>query len=278
MKLNILFIAFLFSISTLFVSAQNGSTGSPFTSRMYFAWGYNKDYYSKSSIKISQPELGNNYELKNISGNDKVGWDKLFQRPLTIPQYNYRFGFFLKKNPSIGFEFSFDHTKYQLTPGQNAHLIGTVNGQSVDTNIIIQDSVFFWKLNNGANFFCFNVMKRYYIAGTKNGKIKLFNIFKAGIGPTVPHVENTLMGHKNKPHFQFGGWNAALEATYRLEVTNFLYIDLSNKVDYARYSGLRVYKGTAKQSFYTYEVIATLGIMLPYRKSSTVVEEPVKTN
>src|ERR1019366_2233188 len=269
MKSNTLFLVSIVSvISIISINATAQSATNPFTSRMYFAWGYNKDSYSKSTIHISQPSLGNNYELKNISGNDKIGWDKLFQHPLTIPQYNYRFGFFLKNHPSVGFEFSFDHVKYQLTPGQTANWVGTVNNQVINTNIVIQDNYFFWKLNNGANFFCFNIMKRYYITGSANGKLKLFNLFKAGAGPTVPHVENTLMGNNNKPHFQLGGWNTALEATYRLEIGNYFYFDLANRFDYARYFGLRVYNGTAKQSFFTYEVIGTLGIMLPYKKST----------
>ncbi len=265
------FIFISLSVCSVFAKAQ---TTNPFTSRMYFSWGYNKDWFSSSTIKVSQPSLGNNYEFKNISGNDHIGWDKLFQHELTIPQYNYRFGFFLKKHPGWGFEFNFDHTKYQMTPGQYAHITGTIGGRKVDTNMVIVDSVNFWKLNNGANFFCFNVMKRFYICGTKNGKIKLFNIYKLGIGPVIPHPENTLMGHQNKPGFQFGGLDAGLEAAYRLELGKYLFIDLSQKVDYANYWGLHVYEGTARQSFFTYEVICTLGIMLPYREA----RKPQETN
>ncbi len=271
---------FLFSIS-LFSMFAKAQTDNQFTSRMYFAWGYNKEWYSASTIKVSQPSLGNNYEFKDIAGNDKIGWDKLFQRPLTIPQYNYRFGFFLKKHPTWGFEFNFDHTKYQMTIGQDAHVIGTRNNAHIDTNIVIQDDYIHWKLNNGANFFLFNIMKRFYICGTKNGILKFYNIYKLGVGPVIPHTENTLFGEKNKAGFQFGGFNTGLEAAYRLEITKYFYIDIAQKVDYAYYYGLHVYEGTAKQSFQTYEIIGTLGVMLPYNKkkdkpAATPVEDPKK--
>ncbi len=251
---------------------------NPFTSRMYFAWGYNKEWYSSSTIKVSQPSQNSHYQFNNVSGNDHIGWDKLFQHELTIPQYNYRFGFFTKKHPSWGFEFNFDHTKYQMTPGQYAHVTGTINGRNVDTNMVIIDSVNFWKLNNGANFFCFNVMKRFYLGGTRGGMFKLFTIYKLGIGPVIPHVENTLMGHDNNPHFQLGGFNAGFEAAYRLEITKFFYLDLAQKVDYANYFGLRVYEGTAKQSFFTYEVMATLGIIIPYKEKSESPEPKPKVD
>ena len=261
MKIRLFF--FLFFISSFFLKAQNNN---PFTSNFYFAWGYNAEWYSHSTISVSQPAFGNNYQLRDISGADRIGWDKLFFHALTVPQYNYRLGFFFKKHPSWGFEINFDHTKYQLIAGQDAHIVGSIHNQHVDTNMIIQNGYFVWKLNNGANFFCFNITKRFFIGATKNRKFRLYNIFKAGAGPTVPHVENILLGEANTPHFQLGGWNVGLEANYRLEIGRFFYMDLAQKVDYARYFGLQVYYGLAKQSFYTYEVMGTLGIMLPYKQ------------
>jgi hypothetical protein len=257
-----------FTVVSFFAKAQTDNANNQFKSRFYGAWGYNKEWYSTSTIKVSQPSLGNNFEYKDIAGNDHIGWDKLFQRQPTIPQYNYRLGFFLKKHPTWGFELNFDHTKYQMTPGQNAHIVGTINNKHVDTNYVIQDSYTFWKLNNGANFFLFNIMKRYYICGTKNGNLKFFNLYKAGIGFMIPHTDNTIMGHDNNQGFQFGGFDVGLEAAYRLEIGKYIYLDLAQKVDYAYYYGLHVYEGTAKQSFSTFEVIATIGFMIPYKAAN----------
>ena len=255
-------LSVLFTILYLTFSAQ---TNDPYTSRFYAGWGYNAEWYTKSNIYVSEPSMGNKYEFKNVVGNDYVGWNfKLFKQQLTIPQYNYRFGFFFKKHKSWGIDFGFDHTKFQLTPGQTAELVGTVNNRNVDTLVNVHDGYIHWKLNNGANFFCFGIMKRFYVTGTKNGKIKLFNIYKLAGGPTVPHVENTLLGHDNNPHFQVGGVNFDIEANYRVEICNYFYVDLAQKLDYANYWGLRVYNGTAKQAFCTYEVIATAGILIPY--------------
>ena len=256
-------LCLVISVLSFVAKAQNSD---PFTSRIYGGWGYNAEWYTSSNIKISQPSLGNKYQFRNVVGNENPGWNfQLLKKPLTVPQYNYRLGWFFKKHKTWGFELNFDHTKYQMTIGQDAHLVGTVNNRHVDTNLIINDGVFHWKLNNGANFFCFNIMKRFYIAGTKNVHFKLFNIYKLGAGPVIPHVENTLFGIQNNPHFQLGGFNVGFEANYRLEIYDYLYLDIAQKIDYANYFGLIVYNGTAKQAFGCYEVMATVGIMIPYK-------------
>ncbi len=66
---------------------------------IWFSWGYNKEWYTHSSVKVNQPELGNNFTLKNVSGYDHPGWDEgLFHLALSIPQYNYRLGYIFNKD------------------------------------------------------------------------------------------------------------------------------------------------------------------------------------
>ena len=42
----------------------------------YLSWGYNKDWYTKSTVKISQPDLGNKYQFKSVTAHDHPGWDE----------------------------------------------------------------------------------------------------------------------------------------------------------------------------------------------------------
>ena len=66
--------------------------------------------------------------------------------------------------------------------------------------------------------------------------------------------------------FQLGGWNMGVEAGVRSTFHKHVYLEFTNKVDYARYSNLKVYKGTAKQAFGTYELILSLGYTFPMGK------------
>src|SRR5882724_6394506 len=84
----------------------------------YFSWGYNTEWYTHSNVHVSQPELGNNYTFREIKGHDHRGWDEdLFKKNFSIPQYNYRFGYFFNKKKGLAFEINFDHTKFIFVDG-----------------------------------------------------------------------------------------------------------------------------------------------------------------
>jgi len=233
----------------------------------YFSWGYNKEWYTRSNVSVVQPALGNDYKFTNIKGHDHPGWDEgIFNKAISIPQYNYRLGFIFNKQKGWGFEINFDHTKF-IFADQNAHISGKLNGRQVDTAVAFNPgNGFFYYLNNGANFLLFNITKGQHLLATKNGNVKLDFFGKAGIGPVIPHVENEFFGVKNDPHFQLGGWNIGAEAALRGTFYKSVYLEFANKFDYARYSGLKIYQGTAHQAFGTYEMILSLGVDLPMGK------------
>jgi hypothetical protein len=233
----------------------------------YLSWGYNDETYTRSNVSVNQPSLGNNYKFENIRGHDHPGWDNgIFNKPLSVPQYNYRLGFIFNEQTGWGFEINFDHTKF-IFSDQNAHVVGKLNYKNVDTTIAFNAANgFYYFLNNGANFLLFNLTKRWHVVATKNGNLKLDFSGKVGLGPVIPHVQNQLFGQQNNPHFQLGGWNMGAEAALRSTFYKYVYLEFANKVDYARYSGLKVYEGTARQAFGTYEWILSLGVDLPMGK------------
>ena len=109
-------------------------------------------------------------------------------------------------------------------------------------------------------------MKRLGLYHTPDNNLFIDLSGKAGIGPVIPHVENSLFGKVNQQGFQYGGWNTGLETALRVTVMKYGFLEFSQKVDYARYSNLRVAEGRAKQNFGTYEVILSAGFILPTTK------------
>ncbi len=228
---------------------------------IYFSWGYNTEWYTRSTVKINQPDLNNHYSFEKIKGHDHPGWDEgLFSKALTIPQYNYRIGYFLNDKNDLGIEINFDHTKFIIEDNQQMRMKGTFRGRTVDSSIVFSEpNGFYYFLNNGANFLLFNIVKRWHWYSDKAGQIKIDALGKAGVGPVIPHVQNSLFGDKNEPGFQIGGWNTGVEGAIRSTFFKHAYLEFAGKLDYARYSGLKVYKGTAKQAFGTVELILSLG-------------------
>lgn len=234
----------------------------------YFSWGYNKEWYTNSSVTVTQPELQSRYTLHDVRSHDRVGWDEgIFNVPISIPQYNYRIGYFFNKKKGWAFEINFDHTKHIIQDGQQMAIKGMLNGRPVDSTINFSKSNgFYYYLNNGANFLLFNIVKRWNWFEARNHWFKLDALGKAGVGPVIPHVENSLFGQHNDDGFQLGGWNMGFEGALRGTFYKHVYLEFANKLDYASYSGLKVYKGTASQSFGTYELILSLGYTFPMGK------------
>ena len=199
--------------------------------------------------------------MNSVHSHDHIGWDEgIFNVPISIPQYNYRLGYFFNRKKGLAFEINFDHTKHIITDGQPIKLTGVLNGKQTDTTINFSEGIgFYYYLNNGANFLLFNIVKRWNWQESKSGNIKIDALGKAGIGPLIPHVQNSFFGKGNDPGFQIGGWNMGVEAGVRATFYKHVYLEFTNKLDYARYSNLKVYQGTAKQAFGTYELILSFG-------------------
>jgi hypothetical protein len=231
----------------------------------YFSWGYNEEWYTNSNVHITQNALGNNYEMVEMKAQDHKGWDNgILNKALTIPQYNYRLGWYFNERQDLGFEFNFDHTKYLLTDGQMMQVVGTMGNEPINKFMpFSQANGFYYYLNNGANFFLFNFVRRTGLYSTRNNNLHIDLVCKAGIGPVIPHVQNMLFGQANTPHFQLGGWNAGQENVIRATIMKYGFIEFSEKVDYAQYSHLAIYDGLAKQNFGTIEFIASIGFILP---------------
>jgi len=235
-----------------------------FIKEVYVSWGYNKEWYTHSSLHVSQPSLGNDYTLQHIKAHDHPGWDEgIFNKAISIPQYNYRLGFLLDEERGWGFEINFDHTKY-IIADQNLRIKGRLNNHAVDSTVAFNEANgFYYFLNNGANFLLFNVTKRWHVLKTRDEKVKLDFYGKFGVGPVIPHTQNSLFGKENKQGFQLGGWNTGFEGALRATFWKYVYLEYTNKLDYARYSGLNVYEGKAHQAFGTYEMILNLGFTIP---------------
>ncbi len=247
--LSTLYTAFMFSQKIV----KNGE--------FYFSWGYNTEWYTHSDIKVSQPSQNTNITFVDIMAHDHKGWDnELLKKQLTIPQYNYRIGYFFNQKQDWGIEINFDHTKYVVDWNKSVRVKGTLNGRSMDTMVVTGPGSIVWQLNNGANFLELNVVKRLKIIHAWNDKVKLDALLKLGGGPNVPHVQNAVFGRDNVAHFQFSGFNVDADAALRLTFFKHVFFEFYNKVVYARYWDLRLYDhARGRQAFGCYEIALSLG-------------------
>jgi len=260
----ILFFIFIASLPQQLYAKKNHKRNTS----LYGSWGYNTEWYTHPNIKISQSGLGNEYTLNHVTAHDHRGWDHhLLSQPITIPQFNCRIGYIFNEEKGWGVELNYDHPKFIVSDGQRVHITGKKDGKPVDEYITFSEANgFYYYLNNGANFFLFNMVKKWKLVGDKHNWVKLDLYTKLGTGFMTPHVQNSLFGKANNPHFEINGWNTGGEATLRLTLLKYGYIEYCNKLDYARYRGLKIYEGTAKQNMGTYEMIMNVGFYVPIHK------------
>ena len=260
---------------TITTSSSKNSTKKIRKHEMWFSWGYNKEWYTNSNVSVSQPALGNSFTFTNVKGVDHPGWEneQFFTKALSIPQYNYRLGYMINPDKGWGVEINFDHTKWLFPNNQNVNIKGMINGEpfvghaNFSDSIPGSDSSSYHYLNNGANFLLFNVVKRWHIWANKKQTILVDGLGKFGVGPVIPHVQVKYFEQpQNDPHFQLGGWNMGLEGDLKVTFFHYIYIEYANKLDYARYTNLKIYQGTDKQAFGTYEMILNLGVQIPVGK------------
>ncbi|MCA6482009.1 MAG: hypothetical protein IM572_00445 [Chitinophagaceae bacterium] len=103
----------------------------------------------------------------------------------------------------------------------------------------------------------FNLANRWRLHEAKNKNFILDSVAKGGIGPVIPHVGNSIFVIKNDG-FQLGAWNMGVETGLKATFLQYVFIEMTNKVDDALYSGLKVCQETVSQAFGNYELILSL--------------------
>ena len=107
--------------------------------KLFFYWGYNFSWYTKSNIRFTGSDY--DFTIYDVKGTDKP--DKKFTtyinpKLFTVPQHNWRIGYYLNDWHSISI--GNDHMKYVM-PKQKVRMTGTIssgeNAGIYDNEIII---------------------------------------------------------------------------------------------------------------------------------------------
>jgi hypothetical protein len=240
----------------------------------YGSWGYSKQYWLPTDIHVSQPALGNAFTIHGVHGGDDFSLSDIFNGDLFGPEYNIRIGRFINDERTIGLELSLDHSKYTTTPGQTANVTGVVAGVPVNANFQLSNSVFSEVLHNGANHVMLNGVYRYPLIGKTNETLSVAAIAKAGVGIMLPHTSDTILGNPNNVGnktlgnsigltngwWQLNGWTTGVELGFRVVLYKPVYLEVADKLAYARFSDLPAYMGTLQQSLWMNEIVVSLGL------------------
>ncbi|MEO6671423.1 MAG: hypothetical protein ABIN36_18210 [Ferruginibacter sp.] len=234
---------------------------------MYVQWGYNTEWYTKSSIHFKMSN-GNDFTLHNVKAHDKPDMDAVYKEPLevSIPQYNYRVGFYLNKMHTRAIEINFDHAKYVVTDGQSARVTGRIDGKPVNGDSIMNRETFLhFEHTDGANWLHINYVKQHSLFTTKKSGRPLLNyIWKLGAGINIPRTDFTWRGERLNNNFHVAGYNFGAEGGIRLYALKKFFFEFTAKTGYVRYVNALACTPTMKgnratHGFGYFELIGLIG-------------------
>ena len=237
----------------------------------YLLWGYNRDWYAKSTIHFKNngdPNLQTDkgvydFTLYNATASDRPQFDRIKDVVnITIPQFNFRIGYYFNDKHDQGIELNYDHAKYVVDDWQTVRMSGTAFGNSFDKDTILNPNYFHFEHTDGANFWLVNYMKRFKIYENSNKRNNVALIAKPGVGFVYPRTDVTLFGNRVNNRWHISGFCAGLEAGLRTELFKHLTVELTGKGVYADYFAIIVQgkgNGQAKQKILAFEAILNIG-------------------
>ncbi|MEP6646943.1 MAG: hypothetical protein ABJC12_07630 [Saprospiraceae bacterium] len=248
----------LFIFSAGYSQTTSGSNPDGNKGKFYVYWGWNRGWYSRSDIHFK----GENYDFKlfRVVAHDKpttFDLDK-YVNPLnaTIPQTDFRIGFFIKDNYSVSF--GFDHMKYVVKKNQTATISGSISntetmydGQYSNADITIAPEFLRFEHTNGLNYI--NVDIRRFDEIISFGKIK-FNLTEGfGAGVLLPKTNTTLFNRNNNDEYHISGYGMSAVLAGNISLFKFLFLQTEWKNGFINMPDIRISKNnneSASQSFF----------------------------
>lgn len=259
-KIQVVGIFMLLSIVSSYAQ-QNDQYQQNNKGKFYAYWGWNRGTYSDSDIRFK----GENYDftLSDVTANDrptKFGLNPYFRLDrITIPQTNYRIGYFFKENYTVSI--GVDHMKYVMNADQNVMINGTINtGSSFDKvytneNIKLTENFLTFEHTDGLNYINAAV-KRFddfsHLIGLNSKNLQISLTEGVGAGFLFPKTNSKLLNKERYDEFHVAGWGVSASVGLNITFLKHFFIQSDVKAGYIKMSGIRTTKSasdSASQSF-----------------------------
>jgi|MDSW01.1.fsa_nt_gb hypothetical protein len=198
---------------------------------IYGLWGYNRSVYAQSDIRFS----GLNYDF--IAYDVKAADFPSEFDPKTrfgintfsIPQYNYRLGYFITN--SISISAGLDHMKYVVKNSQEVLVDGFVgegygaySGTYNDRLVPLNSSFFTLEHTDGLNYVSIEVDKHWLLWCHENNRHMLDWFAGGGLGIMVPRSDVTVFGEPAINVFHVAGEAVSLQTGFKATFFKHLYL------------------------------------------------------
>lgn len=240
--------------------AQNNSdfNTSGNKGKIFFYWGWNRSAYSNSDIAFT----GNNYNftLTNVVADDRQSpfeiKTHLNPARATIPQYNFRIGYFISDNYNISI--GIDHMKYIVRQDQVVEIDGKIknsgtqyDGTYSNEEIKITKDFLQFEHTDGLNYANISVRRFDEIYEFNNIRLNLTE--GLGLGILYPRTNTTLLGNERYDEFHLAGYGLDATVGVNVSILKYLFIQTNLKGGFINMPDIRTTNSAsdkANQHFY----------------------------
>jgi len=257
--------------SALQASAQDPLEFKGSQGKMYFAWGYNRAFYNTSDIHF-QGE-GYDFTLHDVKAYDSPeAWDpKVYLNPtkLTIPQFNFRLGYFIKDR--IAISGGWDHMKYRLAVPQVARISGSISpdrsekwqGEYNNDYITLQPDFVRYEHTDGFNLVRLALEYYHPVWNSKNKKHSLNFMLGGGVSAAMPWTDTVMLGKRSRTQPHLAGFAFSGLSGLRFEFFNHFFAQWRAQYGLSYMGDVLIEDGTsarAKQRIVFYERALLAGV------------------
>lgn len=202
--------------------------------KFFVSWGGNRDNYTNSTIHFKGKDY--DFTLENVEAQDKPkGWHIDYINParMTIPQTNFRMGYFINDHYSIAV--GVDHMKYVMNQNQTVKYSGNYPypgfyGENPANNQLqLSEAFLIYEHCDGLNYVNTEFSRHDDISSVfqinNTDKIQISLTEGVGAGLLYPDTKAILLGRERYHEFHVSGYGASVKAGIHITLLKHFYIE-----------------------------------------------------
>ena len=268
---KLLLVLIILSVTPLFSQEKEGESDKGNKGKMYLIWGWNRGNFSDSDIHFKGEDY--DFTLHDVKAKDKVNAftfrDYANPGRITIPQTNFRIGYFFHDNYTVSI--GVDHMKYVMRNYQTVKIDGEINtgtqfdGVYNNDDILLTHSFLTFEHTDGLNYVNLEVNRFDNLNKLLNLKSKDVEVnLTEGIGGgfLYPKTNTKLLGKERYDDFNVAGYGVSAKVGLNLTFFKYFFLQSDFKVGYINMDNIRTTSSktdSASQKFTFFEKTIMIG-------------------
>ncbi|HNP76146.1 MAG: hypothetical protein U0289_09745 [Cyclobacteriaceae bacterium] len=260
----------IFVVMILFAGFSGRAQEAKVARKFYVIWGWNRASYTNSDIRFH----GNSYDftLSRAVAHDRqtpIAFDPyLSPGRITIPQTNFRIGYYLNDHWSI--TAGVDHMKYVMDQDQTVNIDGYIqnsqtpyDGTYPHTPIKLTEDFLTFEHTDGLNYINIEIRRHDQLLHLNRPDISVNLIEGFGAGALLPKTNTQLLLNNRYDEFHLAGYGVSAMAGINLTFFKYFFLQSEVKGGYINMPDIRTTEFSsdrAKQHFFFDEWTMLFGV------------------